>query len=65
MSDRIVTKITSARFLITIILTSVFAILAITNRLSTEFLTIYTMLVAYYFGKERTTTDNTKEKIAE
>ena len=57
MLDRIVTKLTSGRFLITIILTVVFAVLAIGNRLSTEFLTIYTMLVAFYFGKERT--DNT------
>lgn len=53
MLDRIVTKLTSGRFLITVILTIVFAVLAINNRLSTEFLTIYTMLVAFYFGKER------------
>lgn len=54
MLDRIVTKLTSGRFLITVILTIVFAVLAINNRLNTEFLTIYTMLVAFYFGKERT-----------
>jgi hypothetical protein len=60
MIDRIVTKLTSGRFLITIILTVVFAVLVIGNRLSTEFLTIYTMLVAFYFGKERATTDNTE-----
>lgn len=53
MLDRIVNKLTSGRFLITVILTIVFAVLAINNRLSTEFLTIYTMLVAFYFGKER------------
>lgn len=57
MLDRIINKLTSGRFLITIILTVVFAVLAIGNRLSTEFLTIYTMLVAFYFGKERA--DNT------
>ena len=53
MLDRIVNKLTSGRFLITVILTIVFAVLAISNRLNTEFLTIYTMLVAFYFGKER------------
>ncbi|WP_415468749.1 hypothetical protein [Clostridium saccharoperbutylacetonicum] len=45
------------------ILTIVFSVLAINNRLSTEFLTIYTMLVAFYFGKERqdSTVNQTKE----
>jgi hypothetical protein len=63
MLDRIVNKLTSGRFLITVILTIVFAVLAINNRLSTEFLTIYTMLVAFYFGKERqdSTVNQTKE----
>ncbi|HBJ1652278.1 hypothetical protein [Clostridium botulinum] len=53
--DRLLNKITSARWLITVIMTIVFAVLSFTNRLSTEFITIYTMVVAFYFSKERQT----------
>ena len=51
--DRILKKITSARWLIAVILTIVFAILSIKNILNTEFITIYTMVIAFYFSKER------------
>ncbi|ENK1244709.1 hypothetical protein AB2063_002922 [Clostridium botulinum] len=51
--DRILKKITSARWLIAVIMTIVFAILATKNTLNTEFITIYTMVVAFYFSKDR------------
>ncbi|WP_252222409.1 MULTISPECIES: hypothetical protein [unclassified Clostridium] len=51
--DRLLNKITSARWLIAVIMTIVFAELAFTNRLSTEFITIYTMVIAFYFSKKR------------
>ncbi|ACO84636.1 hypothetical protein EXN00_19055 [Clostridium botulinum] len=51
--DRVLRKITSARWLIAVIMTIVFAILAIKNTLNTEFITIYTMVVAFYFSKDR------------
>ncbi|ACQ51544.1 membrane protein [Clostridium botulinum] len=51
--DRVLNKITSARWLIAVIMTIVFAILAIRNTLNTEFITIYTMVVAFYFSKDR------------
>ncbi|HDK7215245.1 TPA: hypothetical protein PTV45_000606 [Clostridium botulinum] len=51
--DRILKKITSARWLIAVIMTIVFAVLAIKNTLNTEFITIYTMVVAFYFSKDR------------
>lgn len=51
--ERLLSKITSARWLISVIMTIVFAVLAITDRLSTEFITIYTMVIAFYFSKER------------
>ncbi|APC78590.1 TPA: hypothetical protein ACXDAZ_002906 [Clostridium botulinum] len=51
--NRVLTKITSARWLIAVIMTIVFAILAIRNTLNTEFITIYTMVVAFYFSKDR------------
>ena len=58
--ERILKKITSARWLIAVILTIVFAILAVKNILNTEFITIYTMVIAFYFSKERT--DNIENK---
>ncbi|AUN22501.1 hypothetical protein RSJ22_14060 [Clostridium botulinum] len=51
--DRLLRKVTSARWLIAVILTIVFAILAIRNTLNTEFITIYTMIIAFYFSKDR------------
>jgi len=58
--ERILKKVTSARWLIAVILTIVFAILAVKNILNTEFITIYTMVIAFYFSKERT--DNIENK---
>ncbi len=51
--DRLLNKVTSARWVIAIIMTIVFAILACTNRITTEFITIYTMIIAFYFSKDR------------
>ena len=53
MLTRIINKVTSSRWLIAVIMTIVFAVLAITNRLSTDFITIYTMVIAFYFSKDR------------
>ncbi|BAQ36289.1 hypothetical protein CBB2_3286 [Clostridium botulinum] len=55
--DRVLKKITSARYLIAIIMTIVFAVLAIKNTLNTEFITIYTMVIAFYFSKDRKEVD--------
>ncbi|WP_061330187.1 hypothetical protein [Clostridium botulinum] len=51
--NRALRKITSARWLIAVMMIIVFAILAIRNTLNTEFLTIYTMIIAFYFSKDR------------
>lgn len=53
MKQKIINKLLSARFLVTIILTIVFSVLALKNNLTTEFLTIYTMIVTFYFAKNR------------
>lgn len=54
MKERLLNKLLSARFLVTIVLTIVFAILAFMGGLTTEFITIYTMIVTFYFSKDRT-----------
>lgn len=53
MKEKIINKLLSARFLVTIILTIVFAVLAFMGGLTTEFITIYTMIVTFYFSRER------------
>ena len=53
MKEKIINNLLSARFLVTIILTIVFAVLSIIGGLTTEFITIYTMIVTFYFSRER------------
>ena len=46
-------KLLTVKSIVTIVTTSVFAYLAITKQVSsTEFLTIFTMIVSFYFGTQ-------------
>ena len=47
-------KLLSVKSIVTITLTIVFSYLAITGQLETEFLTIYTTIIAFYFGVQST-----------
>ena len=38
--------------LVTLVLTGVFAFLAVTGTVSQEFMTIYTMIMGFYFGTQ-------------
>nr|DAY42945.1 MAG TPA: hypothetical protein [Caudoviricetes sp.] len=42
----------NVKSIITILLTVVFCILTIKNRIPQEFLTIYTTIIAFYFGTQ-------------
>ena len=53
MAER-VQKLLSVKSIVTIALTVVFCYLAIVGRLETEFLTIYTTIIAFYFGTQAT-----------
>lgn len=58
MKERLI-KLVSVKSIVTIILTSVFAVLAATGRMDADqFLTVYTVIIAFYFGTqyERNTT---------
>ena len=67
MAERI-QKLLSVKSIVTIALTAVFCYLAIVGRLETEFLTIYTTIIAFYFGTQATkdsgakTTTESEEK---
>lgn len=50
MKERIITKITSAKWLIAVILTLVFSYCIIAGREVKEFLPIYSGVVMFYFG---------------
>ena len=46
-------KLSSARFLMAVLMTVAGCIMAYNNKLSTEFCTIWGVVVAHYFGKTR------------
>lgn len=56
MQDRI-SKLLTVKSLVTLILTGVFAYLAITGEIGQPFLTIYTMIISFYFGTQMDKTD--------
>ena len=42
----------SVKSLVTLVLTGVFAFMACTNQISQDFLTIYAVIIAFYFGTQ-------------
>ena len=54
MSDIIkrLSNLLCVKSLVTIVLTGVFAFLAVTGKVSQEFMTIYTMIMGFYFGTQ-------------
>ena len=43
----------SVKSLVTLTLTGVFAFMACTNQISQDFMTIYAVIIAFYFGTQR------------
>lgn len=54
-------KLLTVKSLVTILLTLVFCYLAIIEKLSTEFMGVYTTVIAFYFGTQSTKEIATKE----
>lgn len=56
----------SVKSLVTLILTAVFAYLAIVGKIAQDFMTIYAVIIAFYFGtqsqKSQDLLDGTEEK---
>lgn len=42
----------SVKSLVTLVLTGVFAFMAYTNQISQDFMTIYAVIIAFYFGTQ-------------
>ena len=51
MKERI-SNLLTVKSIVTLTLTAVFSALVLTQKVSTEFLTIYTMIVSFYFGTQ-------------
>ena len=67
MNEKIIKRIAnllSVKSIVTITLTAVFAYLAVTNKIAQDFMTVYSVVIAFYFGtqtqREQTTTDGTQ-----
>lgn len=45
-------KLFAVKSIVTIVLTAVFAFLAVTNSISEQFMMIYTVVISFYFGTQ-------------
>ena len=55
MKEKIVKRVAnllSVKSLVTLILTAVFAYMAVTEKISQDFMTIYAVIIAFYFGTQ-------------
>ena len=58
-----IAKLIDVKSLVTLILTAVFAYLAIEGKISgTEFLTIFTVVIGFYFGTQSMKDNNKKDE---
>ena len=55
----------SVKSLVTLTLTVVFAIMACTERISQDFMTIYAVIIAFYFGTQSQKVQDAVEKAAD
>lgn len=55
MNERIIKRIAnlmSVKSIVTLVLTGVFAYMAVTSNISQDFMTIYAVIIAFYFGTQ-------------
>ena len=55
----------SVKSIVTLILTIVFAYLAITNQINQDFMTIYAVIIAFYFGTQSQKVQDAVEKVGD
>ena len=55
----------SVKSLVTLILTAVFACLALGGRISQDFMTVYAVVIAFYFGTQSQKVQDAVEKAAD
>ena len=52
----------SVKSLVTLVLTGVFAYMAVTGNISQDFMTIYSVIIAFYFGTQSQKTQDMIDK---
>lgn len=65
MNERILKRIAnlmSVKSIVTLVLTGVFAYMAVTGNISQDFMTIYAVIIAFYFGTQSQKTQDAIEK---
>ena len=55
------TALLSVKSVVTLVLTAVFAYLAITGQVSQDFMTVYAVVIAFYFGSQAEKISQEKE----
>ena len=53
-----IANLLSVKSLVTILLTIVFAYMAVTGKISQDFITIYAVIISFYFGTQSQKTQN-------
>ena len=67
MNERIIKRLAallSVKSIVTIILTAVFAYMAVASKISQDFMTIYAVIVAFYFGTQSQKVQDTVDKMS-
>ena len=54
----------SVKSLVTLVLTVVFAYMAVTGQISQDFMTIYAVIIAFYFGTQSQKVQDTVDKVS-
>ncbi len=65
MNDKIVKRLAnllSVKSLVTLVLTFVFAYMAVAGRISQDFMTVYAVVIAFYFGTQSQKIQDTIDK---
>lgn len=55
-------KLLTVKSLVTLILTAVFACLAVAGRVNQDFMTIYAVIISFYFGTQHERTGGQEER---
>ena len=63
MLEKVINRLVCVKSIVTILLTVVFGVLSLTNVISgDQFLTIFTMVIGFYFGTQKEKQDKPKEE---
>lgn len=58
-------RLMSVKSLVTLMLTAVFSVLALTGRIAQDFMTVYAVVIAFYFGTQSQKVQDVMERTEE